>query len=251
MSTKKLLAACATALCLTAVGHAGVVIQRVTKDKGANTVQGEGTLYVQGGMLRSEQHDAQGRLVYLVLFRDNAIWQVNVGDHTYVKMDRAAMQQAMARVPPQLRAMMERMRGSSDAGSDESAWHDTGKTEHVGGYNCRLWEGTPIVQKEQMCVVPFAALPGGSELSATMQQVGRTVKEVLSGSFLGAAAGSFDQYAKLNGIPAVQRTEYGDTYMKSVEQRSLPVSTFQVPEGYQEKKMNLGVPGAGARARDN
>jgi hypothetical protein len=244
---KQLLAALGTTMCLTSLAHGGVILHNVTQRKGASTTESEGVMYVQNGMVRSEQRDAHGHLQSYVLFRDDAIWLVSVRAHSYTKLDRATMQRMTAQMPPQFRAMIEKMRGGDGAASKgESAWRDTGHTERVGDYSCRVWEGAPAGQKEQRCIVPFNALPGGSELSATSQQVGRVIKEVLSNSLLDGASNALAEAAKLNGIAAVTRRESGETYLKSVEQKNLPADIFEVPEGYEQKQTPFG----GAHARE-
>lgn len=238
---KQLLAAFAIALCMTSGARAGVILHNVTEHKGANTAGSDGIVYVQNGMLRSEQRDAHGKVEHIMLFRDGAIWQIDVHAHSYTKMDRATMQAMSAQMPPQLRAMMEKMNGSGGAGKADP-WRDTGRSEHVGRYDCHVWQR----QKEEMCIVPFGALPGGGELKETLQQVGKVVKEVLTGSFLGSAANVLADYAKFDGVPAVTRRESGDSYLRSIEQKNLPADTFQVPEGFEQKQM----PWNGAHAHE-
>ena len=234
---KQLLAALGLAFGLTAVAHAGVILHNVTQGKGSNAAS-EGFMYVQDGMLRSEQRDEHGKLVHLMIFRDDAIWQFDVSDRSYMKMDRATMQRMTAQMPPQLRAMMEKMSGAGAKGA--ASWRDTGKTEHVGQYTCRVWTGGSSELANEYCIVAFDALPGGGELRESLQQVGRVVKEVMSGSYLAAAANDLVDYQRFNGIPAVSRRDSGDTYLKGVEQKKLPADTFQVPDGYQQKQLPFG-----------
>jgi hypothetical protein len=236
----KLLATLGTTVCLTSLAHGGVILHNVTQKKGASTADSEGIMYVQNGMVRSEQRDAHGHLQSYVLFRDDAIWLVSVRAHSYTKLDRATIQRMTAQMPPQFRAMIEKMRGEGGASKGESAWRDTGKTERVGDYSCRVWEGAPAGQKEQRCIVPFSALPGGGELSVTSQQVGRVIKEVVSNSLLDGASNALAEAAKLNGIAAVTRRESSETYLKSVEQKNLPADIFEVPEGYEQKQTPFG-----------
>jgi hypothetical protein len=218
---------------LSSAAHAGVVLHSVTESKGMKST--ETTMYVQNGMLRTEFHDAQGRLEHFMIVRDDALWQFTVREHKYMKMDRAAMQQLNAQMPPQVREMMQKMRGGDDK---KSAWQDTGRTEHAGQYDCRVWTGEMIDAKTEMCIVSFSALPGGKELSTTLMQASRTLSDVLSNSFLAAGAKSVAEYAKFNGIPAVTRDErYGTTYLKGVELKAIPTELFQVPEGYEQQEM--------------
>lgn len=237
---KQLLAALGLTFGMTAVAHAGVVLHNVTQFKDKRTGTSEGFVYVQNGMLRSEQRDAHGQLEHLMIFRDDAVWQFDVHDHSYLKMDRATMQRMTAQMPPALRAMMEKMNGGGGAAKGESGWRDTGKTEHVGQYTCHVWTGALMAQANEYCIVAFDALPGGGELRESLQQVGRIVKEVLSGSYLAAAANEIVEYQRFNGIPAVSRRDFGDTYLKGVEQKKLPAETFQIPDGYQQKQLPFG-----------
>src|SRR5262249_22696585 len=150
---------------------------------------------------------------------DDAMWQFTVKGRTYSKMDRASAQQMLAKMPPQARAMMEKIRAAA-SGGHTAAWVDTGKTQRVGEYTCKVWERTSALGQNTICIVPFASLPAGSELSSAFQKVGAVVKEVMSAFPMGASASALEQYAKFQGIAASYRDEYGETYLKSVEQKS-------------------------------
>jgi hypothetical protein len=226
-------------LCVAATAQAGVVVHQVQKAKvlGKDS-EGQATLYVQNGMVRTESLDSRGRLERFTLIRDGAIWEFTPSAHTYTKIDRANMDKMMAQVPPQVRAMMGKLSAGVQSSANDLPWRDTGKTDHVGSYTCRVWEGSLVGQKEELCIVPYSSLPGGDELSAAMQQMRRTVTETLSAT---PFAGSLKELARytLNGIPVSSRSNWGETRVTSVERKEIPGDTFQVPPGYEQEEMDF------------
>jgi hypothetical protein len=224
-----------TSLCFAAAARAGVIVhEEVVKTLGA-TREGQTTIYVQSGMVRIENSDSRGRLERFTLFRDGAIWKFQPSAHTYAKFDRASMEQMTANLPPQARAMMEKVRAAGSASGDGVPWRDTGKTGHVDAYSCRVWEGAAAGEKEEMCIVPFTALPGGDELSAAMQQMGRTLKEIMSVSPFGSSLTALARYSTFNGIPASTRSNTIETRLTSVQRTTIPADVFQIPQGYEQE----------------
>ncbi len=226
-------------LCASAAARAGVVIHDTTSTQGDT---GEKVLYAQNGMLRTEQRDAHGQLTHFTIIRDGAIYQFNVSAHTYTKMDRETMQEITARIPPQFREMMQKMRGEQ-GGKTDDLLQDAGRTEHVAGYTCHVWTLAPGGQREEMCLVPFADLPGGDELNATMQQVARTVTAVMSASYLPVSSRDLTRLAQLKGSPVRTRDAYQESHLKSIERRSVAADLFQPPTGYERKAIGSS-PGA-------
>jgi hypothetical protein len=158
--------ALAIAACMTGAGavHAKVVIHSTSKDLKSGREADHQTYYVENGLVRMD-----------------------------TKMDKSAMQQAgqqmeqeLAKMPPEQRAMVEKMMGGAGkppaaSPSQEGTWTDTGQTETVGKYTCHLCESRFNGQLEtQFCVVPTAILPGGDELVSAMRRVGKIARDLAS-----------------------------------------------------------------------
>ena len=223
-------------LCVAGVARAGVVVHQVEKVKtrGSNS-EGQSILYVQNGLVRTERRDSNGRLEHFSLFRDGAILQFNPAAHTVKRFDRAAMEKMMAQVPPQARAMMEKLRASGSA-HHESPWRDTGRTDRVGAFSCRIWEGSPAGETEDACVAAFNALPGGDELEAALRQMSATASEITAAlPYASEAVDAFARYSRFNGIPVSTHTATVETRVVGVEKKAISTDLFQVPAGYQQQ----------------
>lgn len=229
---------CGLSVCIACAAQAGVVVQQVEHlQTPASGGDRQSVIYVQNGLVRTERRDSNGRLVNFTLFRDGAIWQFDPGAHTYRKWDRAGIDKMMVQMPPQARVMMEKLRASGSA-HHESSWRDTGKTERVGAYTCRVWEGSPAGEKENVCVVPFSVLAGGDELAAALRQMSDAADEIVSAlPFRGANLKMSASYSRFNGIPVSSHTATGETRVVNVEKRALSTDLFQVPAGYQPQPL--------------
>src|SRR5581483_11816976 len=89
---------------------------------------------------------------------------------------RKQMQAAMANMPPERRAMMEKMMGqlggagaaAADEGSKRSL-KNTGRTETVANIKCTVWEATVGKDKvEELCAAAPGSVPGGDEMMKTL-----------------------------------------------------------------------------------
>ncbi len=246
-----------TVACVTCAGvaHAGVVIHSTSKDLKSGREADHQTYYVQSGLVRIESADAHGQPRQITLFRDNALWELQPAQHTYTKMDKSAMQQAnrqmeqqLAQMSPEQRAMVEKMMGGAAKppgapNPQEATWTDTGKTETVAKYTCRLWESRFNGKLEtQFCVVPTGTLPGGDELVSAMREVGKTARDIASTIPAVAAASSrqLAAFERLQGYPILVRHFSNDTptredVLQSIDRQSVPARQFEIPKDYTER----------------
>src|SRR5262252_455257 len=112
--------------------QAGVVLHNLMQGKHGEASNGAGVVYAQDGKLRSEALDPKGNVTQFSLFRDGGILMFNVRDHSYIRMDHETMEKILARMP-QLRATLASQRAPT--------WHDTGRNDKVGQFECRVWDG--------------------------------------------------------------------------------------------------------------
>lgn len=241
------------ALTTAAAAEAGVVIQTADRDSSGKQSDKE-TMYVQNGALRIDRLDERGHVTTFSLIRDDVVWDVDVQKRTYSKLDKAAMkarldegQQRMkamaAQMPPERRAMFEQAMQKMQAAHHDYTWTDTGATEHVGQYSCRVWEGKRDNKvQRQDCVVAFSSLPGGDELAATLRKAAATAQEIASANPMMAKVTQemFSGFQKFNGWPVLTRHMAGgkshrEEVVKSIERQSLPADKFEIPKGFTEK----------------
>jgi hypothetical protein len=241
------------AIMTAATGEAGVVIQITAKDSSGKQSDTR-TMYAQDGALRDDHLDERSHVTSFSLIRDGVVWEVDVPKRTYSKVDKAAMkarleegQQRMkemaATLPPERRALFEQRMQQAQSAHHDYAWTDTGRTEHVGQYSCRVWEGKrdDKVQRQD-CVVPFGSLPGGDELAAALRQAAATAMDIASANPAMAKASSemFSGFQKFNGWPVLTRhisggKTYREEVAKSIDRQPLPADKFEIPKGFTEK----------------
>jgi len=179
--------------------------------------------YVEDGKVRAGGFDA--RTVYLfedrrIYVLDNASRSVRLVTGGLVEQAAARMdqrveviEQAATRLPPDKRAVMERLAAQMKAQNDirrlpvAREYRITDRSEAVDGRPCRIWEGLERQAKRfELCVAPLAQIPGGAEILRGM----RSLSEYSQGSIfaLGVSlgnAGWWPGIASLGGVPLLVR----------------------------------------------
>jgi hypothetical protein len=244
----------ATVLCASAA--AGVRIETVERDIATKQVDGEpAVVLVQDGNVRVNNRSGamllKGSTVYVIDDRRKQYRELDKATlQGYANQANAAMsqmQERMAKMPPQQREMMERMMGANMAGLGAPprkkvyTSRDTGKSDTVDGRKCRIWQMLRDGEVyEEVCVVPFASLPGKEDFQKTFRQLAETFE-----GLAGAAPNAGDETARsaINGYPVrVRRLQNGaptgkETVLRSWTEESLPASLFEVPAGYRKQAM--------------
>jgi len=242
------------------VAHAGAVIQQTMKSLPDGKPRDEETVYVQGGMIRSDRLDDRGHPTSLSIFRDGVMWEVSIAQRTYRKFDKQAAQQAgqqmqamreqmkqqLANLPPERRAAMEKAMGAAEA-APPITWTDGGRTERVAGFACEIWQGKKQDKLEyEYCIARPGDVPDGDEIYAALRQMETSLKDALSGmqGVMGATAVrnmysvlSWTERAK--GYPILRREfaggkPYQERAVKSIETATLPADKFAIPQGFRE-----------------
>lgn len=201
------------------------------------------------------------------IFRDGTLYMLEVPQKHYTAIDKSSLDQLsatiaqmrtqmrakMAGMPPEQRAMMEKMLGEagSSAGSvsePKRTVQATARTESVAGHRCTIWEVTSGGRKEQeVCVVPPATLPGGREVMATMRELGEMFQGFASRTGIAgrdAASQSWSELRNIDGIPVLTRLyENGrlnhEVRLTTIESAPVPVSVFEVPADFTQRKLNF------------
>jgi hypothetical protein len=249
------------------VARAGAIIHQTTRDLPDGKPKDADTVYVQEGMVRSDKLDDRGHPTNLSIFRDGVMWEVNVPQRTYKKLDKQAAQQAgermqamreqmkerLASLPPQQRAAIEKAMGAGDA-APPITWAATGRTEHVAGFACEIWQGKKEDKLEyEYCIARPGDVPAGEEIYAALKQMEASLRDALSGmQGVMGAAGVRNTYSNLSwterakGYPILRREFAGgqpfqEHAVSSIETQKLPADKFAIPQGFRE------VPLAGGR----
>jgi len=258
----KIIAALSIAAIVANTATAGVYVESVRHDRVTGAVQSDDKIYVQNGQARMDN----GRNGGYTLFKDDGVYQVNPTDQTYRVMDKAAMDQVsakmsdamarmkaqMANMPPERRAMMEKMmsqmNGQAPGAAVKPAVYDavdTGQTESSNGRSCRVWNVTRNGElSEQYCVAPKGSLPGAEEFIVFAKKMSAFF-ERMTGPMHAMSSGIMQSrmavIEKINGFPIITRRFSGgkleneETVVKTWESRSMPAAQFEVPAGYTRK----------------
>lgn len=252
MSRIHLLAALAAAVALPSA--AGTRIEYVDSQSGAPQT----VISIQDGRIRMD--DAGIGTYTLFDRRTGALTTVNEDDETYTVMDEAAMKQVSGQVssamaemrkqleqmPPEQRAMMEKMMGgAADMGRTalEVSIERTGNRLEKSGYDCeQVFLAVGTMSRSEMCVADpdDIDIPAGDrETLAAMTELMKVFAENMSQG-LGMDV-SYDMDS-LGGFPVYTRVdgEKSADVLKAVTQDGLDASLFEVPDGYREETFAIG-----------
>ena len=126
---------------------------------------------------------------------------------------------------------------------------DTGKSDKVDGRACRLWDIKRDGElDDQICVVPYSALPGKENFQAMFANFAKVFEEMAKSvpMLSGMMTNEFGAQAKVNGFPVRSRGyengKLGDDeqLMKVWREEAIPASMFEIPAGYKQKQMPMG-----------
>ncbi|MGE0387718.1 MAG: DUF4412 domain-containing protein [Gammaproteobacteria bacterium] len=262
MKTKHMMVA--ALLCLPpCIASAGVTIE-ITERNAAGASAGVQTIQAQDGMARIEARSGT-----VILFRDDALYQLDVPARRYRVMDKRSleamssrmnaamtqMQAELARMPPEQRAMVERMMGAqmgpagaAPAPADAIQAVDTGRGDRVGGRDCRIWNllRNGRIDRE-ICAAPFASLPGAGDMKQTFARMAALFEGLRMPAVQSHAAPAFEAIDRIDGFP-IRTREYAAGVPNGVEHvvtawkaQALPAQMFAIPPGYTQQAI---MPGA-------
>jgi hypothetical protein len=250
------------------LGHrpAGVYVERVVRNSETIVEVPGMTMYIENGMARIE--DLRGKRPQVTIFMDETMYVLEPAQKTYTVMDKAAiekmsgkmddaaqqMQAELANIPPEQRAMVEQMMkqngggapamgppGAGDGKKHVITASDAGKSESVNGRSCHMWNiKRDSVRVSQLCVVPYASLPGASQVRDVIAKVSALTQELTESlKQFGAAPGEeFAGLNRVNDMPILTRkftdgkADPDETIVKEWTTRSNPADPFNVPNAY-------------------
>src|SRR5262245_32264424 len=215
----KRIAIVATGLLVARLATAGVYVETVTHNIATGTTAPKQKMY---GQARSGKFvDPEGRSS---LIKGDTLYVIDDKEKSYIMFDKATMEQVakklnaqmeqlkeqMARLPPDQRAQLEQAMGGMGLNGAQRTVEvaDTGKSDKVDGRACKLWDVTRDgVLDEQICVVPYSALPGKDDFSAVFGKFAKVFEEMAKSvpMLSGMMANEFSAQVKTNGFPVRQR----------------------------------------------
>jgi Domain of unknown function (DUF4412) len=240
-------------LCAAQGASAGVYVEIVNHDLVANTTELQQKIYVQDGNGRFVDADGRASII-----KGNTMYIVDDSDKSYVVFDKATMEQLatklnaameqmkdqLAKMPPEAREQMEQMMGTGAKTVDAV---DTGKSDKVDGRACKLWDIKRNDElDDQICVVPYASLPGKENFQVMFQNFARVFEEMAKSvpALSGMMSSEFAAQSKVNGFPVRTRGYEGaklgdeEQLVKVWREESIPASMFEIPAGYKVKSMS-------------
>ena len=223
---------------------------------------------VDGKKLKMTMNDA-GNTQSTVIYRGDReeILLINHGDRTWRAMDKATMinlgqqispameqmqkrmEEALKNMPPERRAMMEKMFASQGVnpamlgGKVEMQVKKTGETQTINGYPCVKYETWRESEKvAEHCVTDWKQVPGSQGARGVFQDMAAFSQEVWQGAFKGGGgpASFFESIGKIEGYPVLTRifsngTIVTESRLTGVEEKSVSVQEFDPPKDYVKK----------------
>ena len=245
---------------------AGAYLESANVDSGSKGPPDVNRLWFDGGRMRSENGSKGEGAV--AIFKNKAMYILDPKTKSYRIIDKATVDQMASRLadarkkleasmkdmPPERRAMMEKMMGQmGGAGTaPKRVLKNTGRSETVGGIKCAVWEASEAGKKaEELCAAAPGAVPGGDEMMKTLKEVADMFKgftQNLGGG--NRAENAWRDLETINGVPIMTRSfddggkVTSENRLNVARKESVAASQFEVPAGYTEKKISFG-PDAG------
>lgn len=251
MFNKTILATLAALLAVPAI--ADTRLQYVDEKSGARQT----AITIKDGKVRMDNADSRAWTLYDSA--SNTLTTIDPEEKTYMVLDEEALQQlsgqvssAMAEMkrqldamPPEQRAMMEKMMGGAmDAGKKmvETKVDRSGKKLEKAGYDCEQVFYSVGTMRSEMCVTNVDNLDisaGDRKALDAMQANMKAMAESMSESFGVDFVMDFDS---MGGIPVYMKEdkERSGEILKNVDHNGIDASQLQVPKGYREEKLETG-----------
>lgn len=243
------IAALAVLTCSAAV-HAGVALDMITRDMAGNETE-RSQVYAQGGFLRLDSDGGPFASDVTLIFDGTRFLVLDHAEKTYIIMDEAMlmritekMNEAMAQLPPEQRALAEQMMQAQMGAGEVSPprVEKTGTGEWDGRSCARFDVFENDIRTQEVCAAPLDKVNGAAEMMDTYQAMAQFVKK-LSESLPGPLGASFNEHpgmvADLIGGFPIHTIEYRlgapveEVALESITETALEPSMFEAPDDYQ------------------
>jgi hypothetical protein len=238
---------------------AGVYIEMVDRNTEEGTTELAQKVYIQDGNGRFVDDGGHASIV-----KGDTMYIVDEQEKTYVVFDKATMEklavqinaamekmkEQLSKLPPEQRVQMEQMMAAQMPGLDGKEYVveavDTGKSDKVDSRACRIWDVKRNGElDEQLCVVPYSALPGKENLPQVFAKFAKLFEEMAKSvpMLTGMMTSEFNTMTRVGGFP-VRTRSYEDGKLGPREQlvkvwreEKMPATMFEIPAGFTQKQM--------------
>ena len=264
--------------CSSLLGFAGIVIKRESGEPGTQQKQ-KSTMWVQAGKIRMEMASERSKTIIIFDGDKQVLWMIQPDQGSYMEMtaDTVArmsqqaggtnaqmdqvmkqMQQKMASMPPEQRAMMEQAMkgragamGAGGAPSPTVTFQAKGSTDKVGPFTCSKYDELSNGKRTaELCAATFDQLHLTEADLRSFQSMAKFMEPMRRMNPRGMAALPTEQ---IHGFPvrtvmydAADKPTYEDTVL-SAEQQSVEAGMFTLPAGLTKSDMMGGRGSAPAR----
>lgn len=258
----------------------GVLEMSASQDSGEPGAVME-KIYAQDGRLRMDTLDGQGSVSTSMVFKDDELIQISHADRSFTRINQQTfegilagagtanvnmaeasaqmaaatkqMEEQLASMPPEQRAMVQKMMGNALPGLGQlpgtNALAPEIRVEELGSdqwqsYRCTRYRVQLDADNyHELCAADAGQIEGGDEIRVAfdgMRAFHRRMMEALPQLPFGSPLAQLPAVmGEIEGFP-VYRREYnqgnllGERYLATAGQRALEDRVFEVPDGYQE-----------------
>ena len=243
---------------------AGVVIEMTVKNAGSGGEAATDTIYAHGEMLRVDARAGRGDGEMSMIFRDDRFWIVERDKNECQTIDKetieeigsqvgAAMKQMeaeLSKLPPEQRAMVEKMMKGKTPGMQKQAPPrrvEAGATEQVGDHSCVVHTVYAGAEKtREICAAPEGPSKLMSEAMVAFRAMAGFMKGLQENAqrmpFMSMDGSPFRDVEEIGGFPVRVRTfddgqMTSESTLNSVARRDLDDAFFSPPKDCKVKDM--------------
>ena len=186
------------------------------------------------------------------------IFDKNTASNIKSEIDKA-MEEALAQVPPEQRAMVERMMKQQMQGMGGGApqmqmempkaeIRETGRSDTVNGIACNYYENYMGSEKEmELCVADWSDIDASENMRNSFMAMGEMMEGFLQqlsemAPMMQSNDNPFAYLKEMNGYPILSRefsngVAVEETVLKSITEQDIDASEFNAPAGYNKQDM--------------
>lgn len=167
------------------------------------------------------------------------------------------MEEQLQGLPPEQRAMMEKMMkdqlppSMQQSASAKVTVEKTGNSDSINGFDCEYYEVLrDDVKVRELCVTSWDEIPGGREVADSMLEMAgffENMAEAFSGgmNLMAAQQEMFEHMQELDGYPVLSREfdEAGklvsESILKAADSEDIDAAAFEPPADYRKKQLGM------------
>ncbi len=259
--------AAALVLGAAAAARAGVVVETRTKEADSPGKATTGKIEIEGSRIRIDYAgDSGGGRPTTIVFDGtrHVLWVLDHQQKEVVRIDREVMdrlggqvraaqkemKEQLERMPPEQRAMVEKMMRSAGMGAPRPTppaleVKDTGRSDEVGGRSCRVYElRRGGKRKGEVCAVAWKEVGLERADFEAFRELGRFQEHWVDALGGESAPGQpYEIIEQVDGFPlrsrdVVDGEVVSETTFERIERRAVPAERFEIPAGYHSRAMD-------------